>query len=365
MAPELLKMVDPGPKSDLYSCAVVLHELLTGKNEFYSKDVASTAWSVLEHVPTPVDKARPDVPPGLTDVLKKALSKAPEDRHADALQFAQELRRIRGMAADDAARMLSEAASRDYNNPEMASSLKATDLATLDRKWREPGRKFSFRPSLKSIRVRRSDPAQTMPPTKVTAAEATLTAQRRWGRKGIVIGATVVVLGAGAATVVAMRRGATESQPPGVILIEGSVAAVGVAAQPVGASDPGAIVPAKAADAPPANAEPSARPPPPTPTKPASPKSRSELLTRAFARQQPQIARCFSQHASDVTGSPEISVRFEVGTDGHVISAQVQPAALGTTPLGQCIAAVARATEFGPQPDPTTFRIPITAKRGQ
>ena len=77
------------------------------------------------------------------------------------------------------------------------------------------------------------------------------------------------------------------------------------------------------------------------------------------------IARCFTQHASDVSGNPEISVRFEVGTDGHVTAAQVQPAALGATALGQCIAAIARATEFGPQPEPTPFRIPITAKRGQ
>jgi serine/threonine protein kinase len=364
MAPELLKMVDPGPKSDLYSCAVLLHELLTGKNEFYSKDVASTAWSVLEHVPTPVDKARPDVPPGLAEVLKKALSKAPEERHADALQFAQELRRVRGIAADDAARMLSEAASRDFADPDMASSLKATDLATLDRKWREPGRKFSFRPSLKSIRVRLSEPATT-PPTKVASEYLPRTERMPSSRKGIVIGAAVVLAGAGAATFLAMRRGATDP-PPGVILVEGSVAAVGVTAQPVGASDPSAVVAAKAADTPAAVTDSSARAMPAAPqaTKPSSPKSRSELLTRAFARQQPQIARCFSQHASDVSGNPEISVRFEVGTDGHVTSAQVQPPALGSTPLGQCIATIARATDFGPQPEPTPFRIPITAKRG-
>jgi hypothetical protein len=101
----------------------------------------------------------------------------------------------------------------------------------------------------------------------------------------------------------------------------------------------------------------------PSPKGPPA-KSRSELLTRAFARQQPSIARCFSKNASDVSGSPEIAVRFEVGSDGHVLSAQVQPAALGSTPLGQCIATVARGTDFGPQPETTTFRIPITAKRG-
>jgi serine/threonine-protein kinase len=366
MAPELLKMVDPGPKSDLYSCAVLLHELLTGKNEFYSKDVASTAWSVLEHVPSPVDQVRPDVPPGLVDVLKKALAKAPEDRYADALQFAQELRRVRGIAADDAARMLSEAASRDFNDPEMASSLKATDLATLDRKWREPGRKFSFRPSLRSIRIRKSDPS-TLPPTRPVSEDLPQEMGRRGLRKGVAVGVGFGVVIAGAVTVFAMRGGAP-APPPGVILVEGSVSALGVSAQPAVASDPGTTVPAKAAEAPPVNAETSARAPTPAPppnAKPAPTKSRSELLTRAFARQQPQIARCFTQHASDVTGNPEISVRFEVATDGHVTSAQVQPVALGATPLGQCISAVARTTDFGPQPDPTPFRIPITAKRGQ
>jgi serine/threonine-protein kinase len=365
MAPELLKMVDPGPKSDLYSCAVLLHELLTGKNEFYSKDVASTAWSVLEHVPSPVDQVRPDVPPGLSDVLKKALSKAPEDRYADALQFAQELRRVRGIAADDAARLLSEAASRDFADPQMASFLKATDLATLDRKWREPGRKFSFRPSLRSIRVRLSEPSTT-PPTKVTE-ELPKTVDGFKLRKGIMIGGAAIGVAAVAATVLAMRHGGSDAAPPGVIVVEGSVAALGVAAQPA-APDPGAVVPAKAAEpAPSGNVEPSPKPTPPSApaAKPASPRSRSEQLTRAFARQQPQIARCFSQHASDVTGNPEISVRFEVGTDGHVTSAQVQPATLGATALGQCIAAIARATEFGPQPEPTPFRIPIMAKRGQ
>ena len=290
----------------------------------------------------------------LTDVLKKALSKAPEERYADAHQFAQELRRVRGIAADDAARMLSEAATRDFTNPEMANSLKATDLATLDRKWREPGRKFSFRPSLKSIRVRLSEPATT-PPTKVTTQALPQTVARRSVRKGVIVGTVAAVVAAGAATALALRHGGSDASPPGVILIEGSVAALGVAAQPGTPADPGAVVPVKAAEpAPSANAEtPQKQPPPSAPAagKAVSPKSRSELLTRAFARQQPQIARCFSQHASDVTGNPEISVRFEVGTDGHVTSAQVQPTALGATALGQCIAAIARATEFGPSPN--------------
>src|SRR5260221_8993624 len=106
MAPELLKTVEPRPKSDLYSCAVVLHAILSGKNEFYSKDVASTAWRVLEHVPTPIEEVRPEVPAGLGAVLRKALAKAPEDRYADAAEFANALRRAPAVSPEGAGMML-------------------------------------------------------------------------------------------------------------------------------------------------------------------------------------------------------------------------------------------------------------------
>jgi hypothetical protein len=352
---------------------VVLHEILTGKNEFYAKDVASTAWRVLEHVPSSVEEARPDVPPGLGDVLKKALSKDPEDRHKDALEFAQDLRRVRGIPADDAAKMLADAAARDFNNPELAASFKATELVTLDKKWRETKR-FSFRPSRRirrsnsSIRVRSSNPP-TLPPTR-TNIDISDAMQQFAHRRGLLVGVAAVAVIAGAGTIAALRQRPADPGPASVFLVEGSVAAVGFSAQPAPPPpDPAAIVPTKAgAPVEPPPTDSSARAPGSLSTnataKVAPPKSRSELLTRTFTRQQPQIARCFSQHASDVSGSPEISVRFEVGTDGHVISAQVQPGALGSMPLGQCIAGVARGTDFGPQPEPTTFRIPITAKRG-
>jgi hypothetical protein len=216
------------------------------------------------------------------------------------------------------------------------------------------------------MRIRKSDPA-TQPPTRPVSEDFPHEMGRRGLRRGVVVGIGFGVVVAGAVTVFTMR-GVAPPAPPGVIIVEGSVSALGVSAQPAALADPGTTVPVKTAEPPPTNTEMTARAPTnaasPANAKGAAPKSRSELLTRAFARQQPQIARCFSQHAGDVTGSPEISVRFEVGTDGRVTSAQVQPAALGSTPLGQCITAVAKATDFGPQPDPTPFRIPITAKRG-
>jgi hypothetical protein len=177
-----------------------------------------------------------------------------------------------------------------------------------------------------------------------------------------------VTAAAGIGFFVLRQREIGAAPAPSVIVVEGSVATVGMGTQSPTSPDPAAL-PAKSADPAPtaadsAHANASSNTTAATGPKTVPAKSKSELLTRAFARQQGQIARCFTQHASDVSGSPEISVRFEVGTDGRVGSAQVQPAALGSTPLGQCIAGVARATEFGPQSEPVSFRIPITAKRG-
>jgi hypothetical protein len=91
----------------------------------------------------------------------------------------------------------------------------------------------------------------------------------------------------------------------------------------------------------------------------------ADSLTRAFSRQQGQVARCFASHASDVAGSPEIAIRFGVDASGHVTSAQVLPVEVASTPLGACLAGVAKTTSFGPQPHDVSFRIPIVARRAQ
>ena len=265
--------------------------------------------------------------------------------------------------------MLAELAWRDFTKADMATSLGVADLSSLDRKWRQSTRRLSLRPSGRLSlpgRRRRSDPATV--PTAAVTASITERVGELAQRKGVLIGVAVGLVIVGAA-LLAMRRRLEDAPPPGVIMVEGSVAAVGLTAQSAAPPEVGSIVSTKAVEPGQPNADTSARAPSAgtaqsSTSKNVPAKSRSELLTRAFARQQPNIARCFSKNASDISGSPEISVRFEVGTDGRVLSAQVQPAALGSTPLGQCIAAVARATEFGAQPETTTFRIPITAKRG-
>ena len=57
-----------------------------------------------------------------------------------------------------------------------------------------------------------------------------------------------------------------------------------------------------------------------------------------------------------------MSVRIKVDATGAVQEAVVSPSSVGATPLGNCILAVVKATQFGAQPEPVSFTIPIAAR---
>jgi hypothetical protein len=97
--------------------------------------------------------------------------------------------------------------------------------------------------------------------------------------------------------------------------------------------------------------------------KPASGKPDPAALSRQVQKHRGGIEACFTQHVKEVDGRPEVSVHFRVNTVGQVESADLFPPALNGTPLGQCILGVSRAIQFGPQPEPLSFTIPITARR--
>ena len=105
-------------------------------------------------------------------------------------------------------------------------------------------------------------------------------------------------------------------------------------------------------------------PEPTTPTKPAKPPQPAALpkttdldaLTRTFGKQSQAITGCFKQHPGT---NEQVSVRIQIDTRGAVKAAEVLPATVGASPLGECIAAVARKTSFGPQPKPASFRVPL------
>ena len=138
LAPELFRLEDPSPSSDAYACAVVLHEILVGKNEFRAQDVATTVSRVLEHVPTSLSELRADVPPALPAILKKALAKNKDDRFPDAAALAAALRECRPATEEEMQARVAAAIHRDFLDPRMSQALGLPSLQDREESWRNP-----------------------------------------------------------------------------------------------------------------------------------------------------------------------------------------------------------------------------------
>ena len=78
-------------RSDLYSLACVLYEMLAGQPPFTGPTVESVVRQHMVEEARPVSQLRPAVPPAIADVLARALAKNPADRFSPAAHFAAAL----------------------------------------------------------------------------------------------------------------------------------------------------------------------------------------------------------------------------------------------------------------------------------
>src|SRR5205807_4335518 len=81
--------------SDIYSLAVILYEVLTGKLPFEAKTAMEYIQAHVTVKPIPIEtRAGKQFPAGLWPVLDRALAKRPEDRYTSAADFASEMQRV-------------------------------------------------------------------------------------------------------------------------------------------------------------------------------------------------------------------------------------------------------------------------------
>jgi len=97
VAPERIRGEPASPLSDLYGLGILFYELLTGRVP-WNGNVAEILCGHLEKRPPPLGETiSEEVEPALENLVFKALSKDPRDRHKDMAGFLYELRTVMDM----------------------------------------------------------------------------------------------------------------------------------------------------------------------------------------------------------------------------------------------------------------------------
>ncbi|WP_395687777.1 serine/threonine-protein kinase [Caenimonas koreensis] len=91
MSPEQFMGHPVDGRSDLFSCGVILYQLLTGEKPFTGETSTTIMYKVLREEPTPPSSLNLTLTPALDFVIKKALSKSPADRFQTGRAFADAL----------------------------------------------------------------------------------------------------------------------------------------------------------------------------------------------------------------------------------------------------------------------------------
>jgi hypothetical protein len=362
MSPEQVAQGTVDRRSDVFALGIVLYELTTGKRLFKGANEVETLRLVLDtKVPKPSEWI-PAYPPELERIVMRALERSPDRRYQSArdLQFDLE-----GFARDQKLQ-ISSAALAEWM--EGTFGPKREVWHDLPAASAEANVDTPARPGEDTAATRKVAHAELADLPVIVNARS----QSRSRRTTLIVAATLLLVPLIGGAALALRGGAGGGAAPRsgaggaavfVVAENGNVAIEGNAPPPVAApaSDIAAVPPSPVAATP----QPTAPPEPPAKPR-ASRAGRSHRtagpdgLSSAVAKQSADIRRCFAELEVDDAGLGEIALRFEVGVDGAIKSLAVLPPAVGSSPLGTCLAAAGRKTRFEPQAKPITFRIPLT-----
>ncbi|HUR88035.1 MAG TPA: serine/threonine-protein kinase [Ramlibacter sp.] len=91
MSPEQFMGHPVDGRSDLFSCGVILYQLLTGEKPFTGESTTTIMYKVLREEPVPPSQINMSLAPALDAVVRKALAKNPNERFQTGKEFSQAL----------------------------------------------------------------------------------------------------------------------------------------------------------------------------------------------------------------------------------------------------------------------------------
>ncbi len=94
MEPETVSGQHADHRTDLWSCGVVMYEMLAGVPPFQGKHVLAVLASIARNEPTPLRELRPDIPQHFESIVSRALAKVRGARYQSAGEFLFDLERF-------------------------------------------------------------------------------------------------------------------------------------------------------------------------------------------------------------------------------------------------------------------------------
>ena len=94
MSPEQIQGQEVDHRADIFSLGVMLYEMVTGQKPFYGENLSAVTHRIVFGDFTPPEQIVPGLPPGIMQVLGRALAKDPAERYSGGGEMADDLRAV-------------------------------------------------------------------------------------------------------------------------------------------------------------------------------------------------------------------------------------------------------------------------------